>query len=59
MLNLSINELFATICWDLSPCRSFPALVKRISHLSSRFKFFKKIFKVWQGRETRMEVKNK
>ena len=42
MLSLSINELFFTICWDLSPCRSFPVLVKRISHLSSRFKFFKK-----------------
>ena len=37
MLSLSMNESFFTICWDLSPCSSFPALVKRISHLSSRF----------------------
>ena len=57
MLNLSINELFFTLCWDLSPCSSFPALVKRISHLSSRLKFFKEIFKVWRRWETQMEVK--
>ena len=37
MLSLSINESFFTICWDLSPCSSFPALVKRASHLSSHF----------------------
>ena len=40
MLSLSINELFFRICWDLSSCSSFPALVKRTSHLSSRFDFF-------------------
>ena len=42
MLSLSINELFFRICWDLSPCSSFPALVKRISYLSSRFNFSRK-----------------
>ena len=42
MLSLSINELFFRICWDLSPCSSSPALVKRISHLSSRFNFSRK-----------------
>ena len=42
MLSLPINELFSRICWDLSPCSSFPALVKRISHLSSRFNFSRK-----------------
>ena len=39
MFSLSINEHFFRICWDLSPCSSSPALVKRISHLSSRFNF--------------------
>ena len=42
MLSLSINELFFRICWDLSPCSSSPAPVKRISHLSSRFNFSRK-----------------
>ena len=42
MLSLSINELFFRICWDLSPCSSSPALVKRISHLFSRFNFSRK-----------------
>ena len=42
MLSLSINELFFRICWDLSPCSSSPALVKRISHISSRFNFSRK-----------------
>ena len=42
MLSLSINELFFRICWDLSPCSSSTALVKRISHLSSRLNFSRK-----------------
>ena len=42
MLSLSINELFFTICWDLSPYSGFLALVKRISHLSARFNFSRK-----------------
>ena len=37
MLSLSMNESFFAICWDLGPCSSFPALVKRASHLSSHF----------------------
>ena len=42
MLSLSINESFFTICWDLGPCSSFPAIVKRASHLSSHFNFSQK-----------------
>ena len=42
MLSLSINELFFRICWDLSPFRGFPTLMKRISTLSSRFNVSRK-----------------
>ena len=42
MLSLPINEFFSRICWDLSSCSSFPALVKRTSHLFSRFNFSRK-----------------